>query len=166
MPISFEAINTSLSLCELFRAEAIANCEDKKWCRFICLLAFSTVTCRNIFSHNPDFDSKLLRWSLLFNQKIELRPRVKPFSDDLRILFCYKGVILSSVTFQHNRYVPFICGVETRKRKSITTYLPKSKKKLEYSIKIVIFTLYQNWKCNKRNPRYSYENCLIIYHCS
>ena len=56
MSVFFEAIDTNLSLGGLIRAEAIANCEDKKWCRFICLLALSTVTCRNIFSHYPDFD--------------------------------------------------------------------------------------------------------------
>ena len=93
----------------------------------LCLLALSTVTCRNIFSHYPDFDSNLLRWGLLFNQKIEPHPPVKPFFDDLSILFCY-GVLPSSVTFKHNHYVPLICSAETRKRKLITSSLPKSKK--------------------------------------
>ena len=144
MSVSFEAIDTNLFLGELIRAEAIANCKDKKWCEFMCFLALSTVTCRNIFSHYPDFDSYLLRWSLLFNQKIEPRPPVKPFSDDLRIVLCYEGVLPSSVIFKHNHYVPLICSAETRKRKSITSSLPKSKKKLQCSIKIVILVLYQN----------------------
>ena len=116
MSVSFEAIDTSLCLGELLRAEAIANCEDKKWCGSICLVTLSTFTCRNIFSLYPDFNSNLLRWSLLFNQKIEPGPPVKPFCDDLRILFCYEGVLPSSVTFKQNHYVPLICSAETRKR--------------------------------------------------
>ena len=127
MCVSFEAIDTNLSLDELVKAEAIFNCEDKKWCGFLCLLALSTVTCRNIFSHYPDFDSNVIRWSLLFNQKIEPRSPVKPVSQDLRVLFCFEGMLPSSVTFKHNHYVPLISGDVAKKRKSISSF-PKSKK--------------------------------------
>ena len=117
MCVSFEAIDTKLSFDELVRAEAISNCKDKKWCGFLCLFALSTVTHRNIFSYYPDFDSNVARWSLLFNQKLEPRPLVKPLPNDLNILFCYEGLLPSSVTFKHNHYVPLISGAIATKRK-------------------------------------------------
>ena len=89
MSVSFEATETNLSLDKVVWAEAIVHWRQEM-VGFIYLLALSTVTCRNIFSHYPDFDSNLLRWGLLFNQKIEPHPPVKPFFGDLSILFVMK----------------------------------------------------------------------------
>ena len=108
-------------------------------------VALSTVTGRNIFSHYPDFDSDLLRWSLLFNQKIEP---------------CPPGVLPSSATFKHNHYVPLICSAEARKRKSITSSLPKSKKSCSVQPKLSFLPSIRTGNVIKETPDTSMKTAI------
>lgn len=140
MSVSFGAVDTNLSLDELVRAEAVLNCSDKQWCGFLCLLALSTVTSRNISSYYPDCDSDVIRWSLLFNQQIQPRPPMKPApgTEDLNILFCLEGLLPSSVTFKHNHYVPLIpaCASALANKRKLISSLPKSKKRCTVQSKL------------------------------
>ena len=51
---------------------------------------------------------------------------MKPVSQDLRVLFCFEGLLPSSVSFKHNHYVPLISSDVAKKMKSIS-FFPKSK---------------------------------------
>lgn len=99
-----------------------------------------------MFLYYPDFDSNVARWSLLFNQKLEPRPLVKPLPNDLNILFCYERLLPSSVTFKHNHYVPLISGAIATKRKSSSSF-PKSKKPCNFQSKLSFKPSISNQHC-------------------
>ena len=51
---SFAVLDTGLTKDELVKQEAILNFTDGKWASFLCILALSSVLCRNIYSYYPD----------------------------------------------------------------------------------------------------------------
>ena len=87
MSVSFDSLDSGLSGEDLVNVEAVSNCEDKKWARFLCILGLSSVTNRTIFLFYPDCGE--LRFKLLFNQQVN--PRLPPIiaSDELHLLFLF-----------------------------------------------------------------------------
>ena len=113
--VSFESVDSDACGDQLVEMEAISNCENKKWSSFLCMLGLATVTKRKMFSYYPDCGEN--RFQLLFNCLIEPHPPLKPYCDDLNVLFCFDGEIESGETFKPNHFVPLLFGAVAGKRK-------------------------------------------------
>ena len=61
----------STNLKNIVETEAIINCNDKKWCGFLCCLDLSSVLGCSLITHYPDHDLKVIKWQQLFNQTIK-----------------------------------------------------------------------------------------------
>ena len=119
MSVSHEALDTNKQTEELIITESILNCANKRWSSFICLLALSSITAREIVSYYPDIGVE--NFKLFFNKKIQLRlPSLSVW-----LLYTFYFVILpSGVFFKHNHFVPLI-------------KLPLLGKKRKYRTKVV-----------------------------
>ena len=60
MSASFESSENCCCLEEIVKNQAPLNFQDKRWCSFLCMLALSSVTSADIFSHYPDCDEESL----------------------------------------------------------------------------------------------------------
>ena len=82
----------STNLKNIVETEAIINCNDKKWCGFLCCLGLSSVLGCSLITHYPDHDLKVIKWQQLFNQTIKpWEPEIN-FFNPIDILFCYEGM--------------------------------------------------------------------------
>ena len=68
MSVSHEALDSNKQTEELIIEESILNCANKRWSSFICLLALSSVTAREIVSYYPDIGVE--NFKLFFKSKI------------------------------------------------------------------------------------------------
>ena len=68
LSVSFAVPDTGLTKDELVKQEAILNFADGKWASCLCILACSSVLCRNIYSYYPDCGE--LRYKLLYNRLV------------------------------------------------------------------------------------------------
>ena len=75
LSVCLAALDTGLTKDELVKQEAILNFTDGKWASFLCILALSSVLCRNIYSCHPDCGE--LRYKLLYNRLVQSRQHVK-----------------------------------------------------------------------------------------
>ena len=134
MSVSHEALDSNKQTEELIIEESILNCANKRWSSFICLLALSSVTAREIVSYYPDIGVE--NFKLFFNQKIQ--PRLPSLSVvALHILFCYEGILPSGVLFKHNHFVPLIkLPLLGKKRKYILSNKSCKSKQMKLSFKV------------------------------
>ena len=134
MSVSHEALDSNKQTEELIIEESILNCANKRWSSFICLLALSSVTAREIVSYYPDIGVE--NFKLFFNQKIQ--PRLPSLSVvALHILFCYEGILPSGVLFKHNHFVPLIkLPLLGKKRKYILSNKSCKSKQMKLSFKL------------------------------
>ena len=122
--ISHEAPLKSLEMygnetaVNLIKAESILNCQDKKWCSFLCVLGLSSVIQRQILTYYPDFG--LPKFKTAFQHEIEPRSSTisKNICSNLHMLLCYNGQIDHSKPFKHNHFVPLISVSLKRKQAS------------------------------------------------
>ena len=99
MSASFESSENCSCPEEIVKNEALLNCQDKRWCSFLCMLALSSVTSANIFSHYPDCGEE--RDKLFFNCKVEPRKLLRSVHD-VHILFWFQGYIQTGNFFKPN----------------------------------------------------------------
>ena len=72
MSVSHASLDSDLKGVDLVKAEAIAICKNVKMCSgFLCIMALSFITGRNILTFYPDFGCE--KYIIMFNLKITPR---------------------------------------------------------------------------------------------
>ena len=92
---------TGVSLEELVKSEALRSCKPGEWGSFMCLLALSSVTKRNIFSVYPSIGA--IKNRIILNNSI--KPRSGVSFGDLHIMFTQLG-FTEGKAFNPNHFVP------------------------------------------------------------
>ena len=131
--VSHDALDSDKTAADLLKEEACLVLKDKAWSSLVCILALSTVICRNIETHYPDCGTSKLK--LLFKQRIQ--PRDIEATSDLQILCCSVGPMISKFNYKHNHYAPLLsidkCNCSTTPLKTEKIAVKKIQSKIMFN---------------------------------
>ena len=143
--VSHNALDTNKTKGELVQREELNICSAYRWCGFLCVLAFSSISLSTVQCYSKNSGSSL-KYKLMFNQLIQ--PRLAKYLSSEKV-----------VPFSHNRYAPLIMcpkkNTLSKKHKtpSASVTAPKSKTSTQQSsiktfLKNDLTSTHSNWNAN------------------